>query len=90
MCVMFLPCLIVNCSSFCVFISKIFYFLKALIGALLPLSRMGYCILIPSIICLEGTRMYFLVNTSHLWVVARISPDWLGSDINHQGLVGTN
>lgn len=43
-CVMFLPCLIVNCSSFCVFISKIFYFVKALIDALLPLSRMGYCI----------------------------------------------
>lgn len=28
-----LPCLIVNCSSFCVFISKIFYFLKAWIDA---------------------------------------------------------
>lgn len=36
---------------------------------------LGDWILIPSLICLESTRMYFLVNTSHLWVVARISQD---------------
>lgn len=57
--VFLLLCLIVNCSSFCVFISKIFYFLKALIDALLPLSPMGYCIYISSLICLESTMMYF-------------------------------
>lgn len=44
-CVMCLPSSIVNCSSFCVFISKRFYFLKALIDALLPLSHMGDCVL---------------------------------------------
>lgn len=80
---MFLLWLIVNCSSFCVFISKIFYFSKALIDALLPLSRMGNWILIPSLVCLESIRMYVVVNTSHLWVVARISPEWSGSGINH-------